>query len=34
MPCSQPKIYKKIQYNPLFSRKIYIFYAALNDIYC
>ena len=30
----KPKIYKKIQLNPLFARKIYIFPPVLTHIYC
>ena len=34
MPPFQPKIYKKIQRNPTFTWKIYIFRADLTYIYC
>ena len=34
MTGKQPKIYKKIQLNPLFARNIYIFLPVLTDIYC
>ena len=30
----EPKIYKKIQLNPHFARKIYIFPPVLTYIYC
>ncbi len=34
MTVKKPKIYKKIQFNPPFARKIYIFPSLLTDIYC
>ena len=34
MTAKKPEIYKKIQFNPLFARKIYIFPSLLTYIYC